>query len=164
MSRLQICDDENYRPNVGIMLVNNTGLIFSGQRIDNPAWQMPQGGVDPGESEIDAAVRELEEETGVKPDKIEILSVTKNWYYYDLPTKLAAQLWRGRYKGQKQRWFLVSFLGSDTDVNIHTKMPEFTQWKWSTETELISSIVPFKLEVYRSVFDEFRPKINCFQS
>ncbi len=161
---MQQYSDINYRPNVGIMLVNNEGLIFSGQRLDNPAWQMPQGGIDNGELDKDAALRELEEETGVKPTQVEIVAVSVNWLYYDLPKELLSKLWGGKYKGQKQKWFLMHFKGKDSDINIQTKVPEFSQWRWLTRNQLLASIVPFKLEVYKAVFAEFSQSDQNFKS
>ncbi|PTV95292.1 putative (di)nucleoside polyphosphate hydrolase [Rhodobacter aestuarii] len=150
-----------YRKNVGIVLMNADGLIFAGQRIDNPghAWQMPQGGIDAGEKPKEAALRELSEETGVRADLVEKIAKTEDWVTYDLPEELIGQIWGGKYRGQKQKWFLFRFLGQDSDVNIATEHPEFSVWQWMEPAELIEKIVPFKRAVYEQVFDTFRPHI-----
>ncbi len=148
-----------YRPNVGIMLVNQTGGVFVAQRLDSPgsAWQMPQGGIDSGEEPRGAALRELEEETGVSPEQVDVLGALPEWLYYDFPADLVSKVAKGRFKGQKQRWFLMRFLGSDSDINIDTEHPEFSEWKWVEHTQLVANIVPFKRDVYQRVIDEFKP-------
>lgn len=150
-----------YRPCVGVVLTNGSGEVFAGQRIDNPgpAWQMPQGGVDSGEAPRDAALRELGEETGVSPDLVEVIAETREWIPYDLPHDLVPKLWKGRYRGQEQKWFLMRFSGTDADVNIRTEHAEFSRWRWLTPDELLSSIVPFKRDVYDAVFAAFQGKI-----
>ena len=150
-----------YRPCVGVMLANADGHVFVGQRIDNPgpAWQMPQGGVDKGEAPRDAALRELWEETGVTADKVEIVGETSGWVPYDLPHDLVPKLWKGRYRGQEQKWFLMRFHGTDADVNIQTEHPEFSEWRWLPTSELIDNIVPFKRSVYEAVLQELGPKV-----
>ncbi|MFT3690711.1 MAG: RNA pyrophosphohydrolase [Paenirhodobacter sp.] len=147
-----------YRPCAGVVLLNRDGLIFTGQRIDNPvpAWQMPQGGIDAGEKPKQAALRELWEETGIRADLVEKIAKTRDWVTYDLPPELLGKVWKGKYKGQKQKWFLFRFLGEDSDVNIVTEHPEFSVWAWKPYTEVLDSIVPFKRAVYAEVFDEFR--------
>ncbi|WP_375175784.1 RNA pyrophosphohydrolase [Pseudooceanicola sp.] len=145
-----------YRPCVGVMLANRDGHVFVGQRIDNPgpAWQMPQGGVDKGEEPREAALRELWEETGVTPDKVEIIGETAGWVPYDLPHDLVPRLWKGRFRGQEQKWFLMRFMGEDADVNVETEHPEFSRWRWLPPEELVDAIVPFKRAVYEAVLAE----------
>jgi putative (di)nucleoside polyphosphate hydrolase len=146
-----------YRPSVGLVVLNPAGRIFAGQRIDNPtdAWQMPQGGIDHGEAPHEAALRELTEETGIAPERVEILRESRAWLPYDLPRYLVPKLWKGRFRGQKQRWFALRFLGSDADVNIETRHPEFRVWTWMAHDELLDRIVPFKRDTYSRVFAEF---------
>ena len=150
-----------YRRCVGVMLANAAGEVFVGQRIDNdaPAWQMPQGGIDPGESVRDAALRELWEETGVTPDKVRIEAGTADWLHYDLPHDLVPRIWKGRYRGQAQKWLLMRFLGQDADVNIETDHPEFSEWRWLPPRDLPAYIVPFKRAVYDAVLAEFADRI-----
>ena len=146
-----------YRPCVGVMLMNADREVFVGQRCDSdvPAWQMPQGGVDDGEAPEAAALRELWEETGVTADKVSVVAETPDWLPYDLPHDLVPKLWKGRYRGQEQKWFLLQFHGSDADVNIATEHPEFSEWRWLAPDELIAQIVPFKRDVYRAVLAAF---------
>ncbi len=150
-----------YRPCVGVMLVNQDGRIFVGQRNDRDqdAWQMPQGGIDKGEDPRDAALRELWEETGVTADLVTVAAETKGWVAYDLPHDVVPNIWKGRYKGQEQKWFLLRFNGSDDQVDIATEHPEFTQWKWIDPADVVASIVPFKRAVYEQVLAELGPKI-----
>ncbi|MCA0907985.1 RNA pyrophosphohydrolase [Ruegeria marisrubri] len=147
-----------YRPCVGLMLMNDQGQIFVGQRNDRfeDAWQMPQGGVDKGEDPRDAALRELWEETGVTGDLVEIVAETEGWLPYDLPHDIVPKIWKGRYRGQEQKWFLMRFLGTDDQIDIETDHPEFTRWKWQDPERLIAEIVPFKREVYERVMEAFR--------
>jgi len=147
-----------YRPCAGIMLVNRAGGVFTGQRIDNPdseAWQMPQGGIDEGESAEEAALRELGEETGVSRDLVTILAQSNEEHYYDLPEELLGKLWGGKWRGQRQIWFLMRFNGEDTDIDIATKHAEFSRWKWSDPAELPGMIVPFKKRLYENVIAKF---------
>ena len=145
-----------YRPCVGVMLLNRDGRIFGGERIDNPgAWQMPQGGIDAGEEVRAAALRELREETGVTPDLVEILGETEGWIDYDLPPELVGRLWGGRFRGQRQKWLAMRFLGSDSDIDIAAEDEEFSAWRWLSPDELVGLIVPFKRGVYDEVFRAF---------
>lgn len=151
-----------YRPCAGIMLVNTDGLVFVGKRLDNPgsdAWQMPQGGIDEGEEPEEAALRELTEETGVVADKVAIIGRTREELYYDLPPELLGKLWKGQWRGQRQFWFLMRFLGEDGDIDIRTRHAEFSEWKWADPEGLPDMIVPFKKLIYRAVLEEFRPLI-----
>lgn len=150
-----------YRPCVGVMLVNMDGRVFVGQRIDSQveAWQMPQGGIDPGEEEKEAAFRELGEETGISPDHVEIIAKARDEHLYDLPPELVGKLWGGKYRGQRQTWFLARFLGSDSDIDIATPHPEFSQWKWIDPEALPDVIVPFKRKLYRDILQEFKALI-----
>ena len=150
-----------YRPCVGLMVVNGDGKVFAAQRIDSPgpAWQMPQGGVDKGEDPRDAALRELEEETGLSPEKVSILAETSDWLPYDLPHELVPTLWKGKFRGQMQKYFLLRFHGEDSDINIETEEPEFSTWQWMDLDALLGNIVPFKRQTYTQVIAEFRPII-----
>ena len=150
-----------YRPCVGITLINPKGEIFAGQRLDASvaAWQMPQGGIDEGEKPRDAAYRELWEETGVTADKVEFLSKSADWVTYDLPPELLGKVWGGQYRGQKQKWFLFRFTGTDADIHIDSDHPEFARWRWIGAAEIVASIVPFKRAVYEAVVAEFRPHL-----
>ena len=147
-----------YRPCVGIVLVNGAGMIFAAQRLDSEmaAWQMPQGGVDDGETPREAALRELWEETGVTQELVSVEAETQDWLPYELPHHLVPRLWKGQFRGQKQRWFLMRFHGRDDQINIETEHPEFSEWTWIDPDELIAKIVPFKRDVYSKVMSEFR--------
>lgn len=148
-----------YRPCVGLMLRNAEGHVFVGQRRDRDtdAWQMPQGGVDKGEEPRDAALRELWEETGVTSDLVVIEAESNRWLPYDLPHDLVPRIWKGRYRGQEQKWFLLRFHGRDEQVNIATEHPEFSAWRWLAPDTLVANIVPFKRDVYVQVLKEFAP-------
>ena len=151
-------EDLPYRPNVGIMIRNRDGDIFVAQRKDHysDAWQMPQGGIDPGEDPRTAALREMEEETGIPAARVTVVAETDDWITYDLPDDLLPNLWGGKYRGQKQKWFLVSFLGEDAEVNIHTTHAEFSAWKWVPPDQVVDAIVPFKRDVYTHVLRAFK--------
>lgn len=154
-------DFENlpYRPCAGVMLMNADGKVFVGQRLDSTAdaWQMPQGGIDPGEDAEEAAIRELGEETGIAAHLVQIVARSKGEFLYDLPPHLIGKMWKGKYRGQRQTWFLMRFLGTDADVDIATEHQEFRSWRWSAPSDLEAMIVPFKKELYRNVVAEFTP-------
>ena len=145
-----------YRPCVGIMLLNDRNLVFVAQRLDTraEAWQMPQGGIDKGEAPRDAALRELKEEIGT--DRAEIVAESGGWLSYDLPAQLVPQVWRGRYRGQRQKWFAMRFLGENSDIDLEAHQPpEFSTWRWEMPERLPTLIVPFKRRLYETVLDEF---------
>ena len=146
-----------YRPAAGVMLLNREGKVWVGQRLDSTleAWQMPQGGLDPGEEPEAGALRELEEETGIPRDRVEILARCDEQLLYDLPDDLLGKVWNGKWRGQRQTWFLMRFLGEDSDVNLQTPEPEFRAWKWAEAAELPALIVPFKQGLYRDVLKAF---------
>lgn len=151
-------DDLPYRPCAGVMLANKDGRIFVGQRIDSPehdAWQMPQGGIDKGEEPREAALRELFEETGIRPELVDIIAQSANEHYYDLPDELVGKLWKGRYRGQRQWWFLMRFKGEDGDINIATGHAEFCKWQWISPEVVPQLIVPFKKRLYEAIVAEF---------
>lgn len=153
-------DPRPYRLGVGVMLLNRNGEVFVGQRIDaiEPAWQMPQGGIDKGETPLEAAWRELVEETGT--DKAELLAESPGWLTYDLPAPLRDKVWKGRYRGQKQKWFAMRFTGCDEDINIVTDHPEFSEWRWAPYERLAELIIPFKRPLYVQVIETFRPVVE----
>jgi len=155
--------DLPYRPCVGVMLVNEVGKAFIGKRIDNKEgdwWQMPQGGMDEGEDVLDAAFRELAEETGVTRDFATLIARSREELLYDLPDELIGKLWGGRYRGQRQSWLLMRFKGTDAHIDLQAhNPPEFCEWKWIDPELLPELIVPFKKRVYRAVLEEFRALI-----
>ena len=156
MSRFLRHEDLPYRPCVGVMLINAEGLVFVGRRIDQTVegWQMPQGGIDPGESPQEAALRELKEEIGT--DKAVPLRAMEGWLDYDLPQHLLGVALKGRYRGQRQKWLAMRYNGSDADIDIATHEPEFAEWKWLAMEALPRMIVPFKRDTYTKVIEEFR--------
>jgi len=150
--------DLPYRPCAGIMLANKDGKIFVGQRLDNrasDAWQMPQGGIDDGEEPQDAAIRELFEETGIASELVDIIAQSRDEHFYDLPDELLGKLWKGKWRGQRQYWFLMRFKGDDADINIDTAHPEFSEWQWVVPDRLPHLIVPFKRRLYENIVAEF---------
>ena len=144
-----------YRPCVGIVLINRSKHVFVGQRLDNSveAWQMPQGGIDDGETATDAGFREMLEEIGT--NNAEIIAEHSDWLDYDIPVPLANRLWQGQYKGQTQKWIAFQYLGHDDDINIATAEPEFRAWKWAEPEALPNLAVPFKRDVYQNILNEF---------
>ena len=150
-----------YRPCAGIMLLNAQGKVFVGQRFDSAldAWQMPQGGIDEGEDAEAAAFRELREETGIAPHLVKLITRSAREHHYDLPDHMIGRIWKGKYRGQRQIWFLMRFLGSDSDIDIATHTQEFRAWRWAAPDQLIDLIVPFKRELYANVIAEFAPHL-----
>ena len=144
------------RIGVGIILLNNENKVFVGKRIDNPKkyWQMPQGGVNKNEKFFLAAKRELEEETGIK--SVELIKELQKWLEYDLPKNLLGKIWKGKYRGQKQRWYIMRFLGNDNEININTKNPEFLDWKWLDPSMLTEVVVDFKANIYKKLKEELK--------
>ena len=142
------------RIGVGVILLNDKNNVFVGKRIDNPknSWQMPQGGVDENEDFLQAAKRELEEETGVK--SVKLIKELDGWFKYDLPEYLLGKLWEGKYRGQKQKWFVMKFLGKSSEINVKTKNPEFFEWKWIELSKLPNIAVHFKVDIYREIKEE----------
>ncbi len=153
-------EDLPYRPCVGVVLANREGLIFTGERMDTPgAWQMPQGGIDEGETPETAALRELEEETGLPSQLVTVEAEHPEWVLYDLPDHLIGKMWKGRYRGQTQKWFLFRFRGPDSAIDIAKHHKEFARWRWSSADEVLRDIVPFKRGVYDQVIRAFRDKL-----
>lgn len=149
-----------FRPGVGMMIINKDNKIFVGKRINSKTngWQMPQGGIDLGETPSSAALREMHEEIGSSNAKI--LAESKNWYSYRIPDFLVPRLWDGKFCGQKQKWFLIRFLGADEEIEISTASPEFEEWKWVAVDELLNGVVPFKILLYQKIINEFLPLIE----
>ncbi|RVQ69460.1 RNA pyrophosphohydrolase [Croceicoccus ponticola] len=156
-------DPALYRPCAGLMIVNEASRVFVGKRIDTKEgdwWQMPQGGVDPGEDWDEAAFRELHEETGIRRDKVEIVARTQDELFYELPAELKGKLWGGRYIGQRQSWFLMRFSGTDADIDLNAHDPaEFNEYRWTEADLLPELIIPFKRPVYTRVLELFRPHL-----
>jgi putative (di)nucleoside polyphosphate hydrolase len=152
-----------YREGVGIVLLNPHGQVFVAQRIDSaePAWQMPQGGIDPGEDPRATALRELEEEIGT--NAADSIAETDGWLTYDLPAGIADAIWKGRFRGQRQKWFLMRFTGIDADIDIATSHPEFSAWRWADFESLPALIVPFKRPLYEAVVRAFAPEVAAFR-
>ena len=148
------------RKGVGIVVLNKENKVFVAKRIDNPKnyWQMPQGGIDDGEDFLTAALRELEKETSIK--KVELIKEIEGTITYELPDHLLGIIWKGKYKGQKQKWFLMKFTGDEKEINIKTKNPEFLDWKWTNLENITDTVVDFKLEVYKKVKEEVKKIIN----
>jgi putative (di)nucleoside polyphosphate hydrolase len=146
-----------YRSCAGMMVINKDNNVFVGRRLDmvSQFWQMPQGGIDPGELPLEAAHRELLEEIGTQ--NVELLHSLEEWVKYDLPPDLIGKVWKGKYKGQQQKWFLFRFLGEDADINIVTEHAEFAEWKWSHPKNLAAEIVPFKRDIYETIVTKFSP-------
>tara|TARA_Y100000590_G_scaffold397835_1_gene479646 strand:+ start:177 stop:656 length:480 start_codon:yes stop_codon:yes gene_type:complete len=144
------------RNGVGIVLLNNNNKIFVAKRIDNPKnfWQMPQGGVDKNENFLNAAYRELKEETSI--ENVKLIKELDDFMTYELPPNLIGIIWKGKYRGQKLKWFVMRFLGNDSEININTKKPEFLDWKWIELEKITEVVVKFKLEVYKSVKKEIK--------
>ena len=148
------------RNGVGIVLLNQDNKIFVAKRIDNPSnyWQMPQGGIDPGENSHQAAIRELYEETSIK--SVSLIKEIDGYTTYDLPERLLGIIWKGKFKGQKQKWFIMKFLGKDSEINIHTKNPEFLEWKWVSADSLTENVVDFKMDVYKIIETEVKKTLT----
>ena len=144
------------------MLLDAQGQVFVGQRLDSTleAWQMPQGGIDDGEDTLTAAIRELGEETGITPDKVALIAEAPGEFYYDLPEDMIGKIWKGKWRGQRQRWFLFRFLGRDEDVDIATEHQEFRAWRWLEPRDLPATIVPFKKALYEQVLAAFAPHLR----
>ena len=148
------------RQGVGIIVLNKQNQVFVGKRKDNPVdkWQMPQGGIDQNETPLNAMKRELAEETSIK--NIKILKEIENWLEYELPPNLLGKIWKGKFRGQKQKWFIVKFLGQDSEVNLNTKHQEFIEWKWIFPDELPKVIVGFKREMYLKLLKKIKNFIS----
>ncbi len=152
----RMLDEQGYRPNVGIILLNSQRQVFWGKRVREHAWQFPQGGIKSGEEPEQAMFRELEEETGLKPHHVEIIGRTNDWLRYDVPARWVRREWRGHYRGQKQIWYLLKMLGQDSDVTLKCdfEKPEFDAWRWHDYWVPLESVIEFKRGVYQSALDE----------
>ena len=150
-------DYRPFREGSGIILRNTQKQIFIGHRLNSriEQWQMPQGGIDPGETPSEAFERELFEEVGISRSLIDCVIESQEWFYYELPYDVSLRVWDGKYKGQKQKWFVCDFIGNDADININTPIPEFSQWKWSSTFEIMQIIVDFKRPMYHDIFNHF---------
>ncbi|MBO6491824.1 MAG: RNA pyrophosphohydrolase [Pelagibacteraceae bacterium] len=148
------------RLGVGVVLLNSDNKVFVGKRIDNPVnfWQMPQGGVNDNENLLYAANRELKEETGV--ESVKFIKEIDNWLTYELPKNLLGKIWKGKYRGQKQKWFIMRFVGNEEEINIKTKNAEFLEWKWIDANQLLNVVIDFKLDVYKSIVKELNILLN----
>ncbi|KIL98195.1 Adenosine (5')-pentaphospho-(5'')-adenosine pyrophosphohydrolase [Paramagnetospirillum magnetotacticum MS-1] len=157
-------DQRPYRPGIGLVLLNTQGLAFVAQRVDTPgtAWQFPQGGIDEGEDPRATVLREMEEEIGTA--KAEIIAESRDWISYDLPPDIADKSWKGRFRGQTQKWFCARFTGSDADINLETEHPEFCRWRWMALEEIPPLIIPFKRVLYDKVVAEFLPIAQAMAS
>lgn len=151
-------DDELYRKNVGIVLRNKQGLLFVGRRFGSSqtSWQLPQGGITEGETEEECLVREIREEVGILPNIFNIVAKSSKYHYYVIPKKMRKSVWNNIYVGQKQRWFLAEFTGTDDEININTEFPEFEEWNWFTPEQAILNVIAFKKEIYIDIFKEFK--------
>ncbi len=148
------------RNGVGIVLLNNKNKVFVAKRIDNPKnyWQMPQGGIDDGEDNLKAALRELKEETSI--NSVELIKEIEGYLTYNLPNNLLGIIWKGKFKGQKQKWYVFKFNGNDKEINLKTKKPEFLEWKWIDLENITDTVVDFKLEIYKKIKEEVKKIIN----
>jgi putative (di)nucleoside polyphosphate hydrolase len=155
-ARRRDSDPSKYRPGVGVMLLNRQGEVFVGRRVDvENAWQMPQGGIDSGESPLQAALRELKEEIGT--DHVEVIAESKGWTYYDVPKNLSGKTWPNRWRGQRQKWFVMLFRGTDGEIDLATAHPEYDAWRWAARDELPRLAVSFKRRLYHNILREFDP-------
>lgn len=149
--------DLPYRRGVGVMVLNDAGKVFVARRIDmvSEAWQMPQGGIDAGEDPERAAYRELEEETGIKASQVTLVARSRGWLHYDLPDDLVPMLWKGKYRGQEQQWFVMRLTAGEDVINIETEHPEFSEWQWVELPNIVDMIVAFKQPLYQELVEEF---------
>jgi len=153
---MKVIKERPLRIGVGVVLLNSENKVFVGKRIDNPKnyWQMPQGGIDKNEKVLEAAIRELKEETGITT--VKLIKELNYWLEYDLPKNLIDKIWKGKYRGQRQKWFIMQFIGNKKDININTEHPEFLEWKWIHYSELPKIVVNFKVKVYEKLVDELK--------